>query len=133
MDVEDYFRHRERDFQHFSAAPDNLRVSVAEDGQSGRLKTNLGLAENAFVAVFERVVVRDGAFEVEKYAYALVIDGATAWAYDKHPGHEPAVHGHIGPDRTRVPAHEVTLAEVLDEAWQELDWRAEQYFGEEAS
>src|SRR5581483_2621949 len=109
-----------------SAAPDRDLFSAAPDTQSGRMFGNLHLTESAYLRVHERIVVKDGAFVVEKYVYNLVRDERTIWAYDKDPTHEPVVHGHIGSDRRRVPAGELTLEEALELAWRELeDWRSD--------
>lgn len=64
MEIWDYFEQVERLFAAHSAYPDDAHADIfaaAPDGLSGRVKCKrLGLNDDAFMRVFERVQIIDG-------------------------------------------------------------------------
>jgi hypothetical protein len=120
-DIWNYFEHRRAEFDQYSAAPDREMFEAAPDGSRGRIFGNLGLGDRAFLRVFERIVVHTDRFEIEKYAYRLLVDEVHIYGWDKHPGHNPAVHCHVGPGEQREDCQEVTLETALEHSWKYLD------------
>ena len=99
LDIWNYFEHRAAEFSQYSAAPDRDMFEAAPDGSRGRVFGNLGLSDRAFLRVFERVIVRVDSFEVEKYAYRLVVDEEHVYGWDKDPTHHPSSIATLAPNR----------------------------------
>jgi hypothetical protein len=132
MDVWEYFAQREREFAGLSVAPDpRITEMFAEEagsnGMRGRIFGTVFLAENAYLAISEKVVVRGNHIHREEYGYFLVVDDAEVWGYERDPSHEPAVHRHIGPDHSRHDnAEPISFKKVVQLAWDDLsEWPPE--------
>jgi hypothetical protein len=134
-DIWEYFLQKEQEFSRYSAVPEArhlgetmFRALPGTDDQEGVMRLNLGLQEDAYVKVFEHVVVRDKRITRVAYAYTLIIDEARVNAWDCDPRNHPEdpVHEHEGPDRVRQTGTDrISLAEVLEIAWKEISLRAE--------
>jgi len=130
MVIWDYFDQKEREFAA-AAYPDRpviFEADPASDGAAGRVQAFLGLTEDAYMKVHERVVIRDGVVHREVYSYALVIDEAFVHGWERDPQNHPEcpVHEH-GPEprRERRATDPISLPKALERAWDELSLRAE--------
>jgi hypothetical protein len=126
VDLYNYFVRRQRDL---GAPANDLRFEIAEDGRSGRMTGEIELSHGIYVSVTERVELHDATSDIEivKYSYYILDEGKGVEAFDKDPLHSPALHGHIGPNRRRVSAPEVSLEAVLERAWGEVELKATTY------
>jgi hypothetical protein len=124
MDIWDYFEDRESDLIGASTSIDDLRFEAVDD-ERGRIRGNVTLRADSYLSVylkvFEWIECQSGRCEVVEYSYYLIINGVEHFGFDKDPGHtDMPVHGHVGRDHTRVEADDLTLAAVLELAWDEL-------------
>src|SRR4051794_4606274 len=108
MDLVEYFERKEREFAEASAHPERPPMFEAEagsSGQAGRVLAFLGMTEKAYMKVTERVVIQDdGHPNRESYSYALILDEAFAYGWERDPFTHPElpVHEHgPEPDRKR--------------------------------
>lgn len=132
MDIWDYFSQKEREFSSCSAYPDRpvlFEEEEGSDGKRGRLVAFLGMTEDSYMKVAERVVIGDdGSAHREAYHYALVLQEAFAYGWERDPDTHPEcpVHEHgPAPERVRKPSEPVTLTEALTLAWEMISLQAE--------
>jgi hypothetical protein len=132
LDIWDYFSQKEREFAAYSAYPDrpfSFEVEDGSDGKMGRIVAFLGMGEDAYMKVVERVVMRDdGSPYREAYHYALVLQEAFAYGWERDPFTHPdcPVHEHgPAPKRERKASEPVTLPEALERAWEMISLQAE--------
>jgi hypothetical protein len=131
LDVYEHFRARELYCREMSLVPESsfdelFSEELGSEGRRGIMWGNLVLTGNAFLNVFEYVVVEGGEWEGdwdhrEEYGYFLVIDGIEVWGYDRDLVHSPADRGHTGRDRKRVPAARVSFKAVVQNAWRSVE------------
>lgn len=120
----------QREFETESAYPDRPPVFEEEsDGQRGRIEAFLGLTATSYMKVSEWLVVDDsGRVQRESYSYALILDGAFAYGWERDPDTHPEcpVHEHgPAPERNRTPSSEISLPAALREAWEMISLQAE--------
>jgi hypothetical protein len=105
-----------------------FRADPGSDGKRGRVRATFRLAPEAYVEVYERVLVVDGRYTTrEAYSYALVIDGAHVRGWERDPAHDDSpVHEHYGSERQRERHTEpVPLKQALAICWEEVSMHAE--------
>jgi hypothetical protein len=124
VDLTSYFELQERNIAERSVL-EQIKVEIAPDDRTGTLEARANLRADteldASLRIYERAVAAGrNKVEVAKYTYYLVIDGDEYRAWERDPTHTPPVHGHMGSDHRWIPAPEVTVAEALDLAWNEV-------------
>lgn len=129
MDLISYFELQERNIAERSLL-ERIEVEIAPDDRAGTLEARADLRADteldAHLRIYERAVAAGrNKVEVVKYTYYLVVDGDEYRAWERDPTHDPPVHGHIGSDHKWIPAPEVTVAEALELAWNEVQLIAE--------
>lgn len=131
MDIFDYFMQKEREFADAGAIPDGplekvFRADESSD-QRGMVFAKLGLTEDAYLAVYERVIVRGKFITREAYSYALIIDGDHVLGWERDPTHKDSpVHEHDGTARKRKRGTKpIALKRALEISWAEVSLRAE--------
>lgn len=132
MDIWTYKMQKEREFEENSVEPDPPIDEIIQaapdspDGKRGRVLGYLVFPEqDAYMRVFERVVVRGNSVHRDRYSYALIIDGVHEYGWERDPSHDPAVHEHEGSGRTRKASEPCPLKRALKIAWERLSERAE--------
>jgi len=131
VDIWDYFDRKQREFAAASAYPDRPPLFEEEpgsDGTVGRVLAFLGLTEDAYMKVYERVVIRDGVPHREVYSYSLIVEESFLHGWERDPRNHPEcpVHEHgPEPQRERRATEPVTLPQALEQSWDELSLRAE--------
>ena len=134
QNVYEHFQAREHYCREMSLVPESsfeelFSEEIGSEGRRGVMWGNLVLTENAFLNVFEYVVVDGdgdgewgGAWDHrEEYSYFLLIDGVEVWGYDRDLVYSPADRGHTGRDRRRVPAARVSFKGVVQNAWRSVE------------
>lgn len=91
---------------------------VASDGAAGLVTGRFPIGNDAFVNIFERVVVNEakGRAEVLEYSYYLVVGGREVRGYDLDSSHDPAAHRHVE-NHAREPWGKMSLREAVEEFW----------------
>lgn len=132
MDIWQYTLQKEREFERYSVTPDReldqmfQAASDPPDGKRGLVRGNLIFPEqDAYLRVYERIVVQGPVPRRETYAYSLIINGVHEYGWAREPDHDPQVHEHVGEERTRRPADPIGLGAVLEIAWNWLSQLAE--------
>jgi hypothetical protein len=137
MDIWDYFHRKEREIRDMGVSLETPRAdafSAAPDSDiRGRLLFNLGLTENAYLQVLERVVIRGNVAHRDRYAYTLVVDGLHVYGWERHKTHDPVVHEHEGSGRVRKASEPIALRRVVDLAWEMLSSLAEELDEDESA
>ena len=112
------------------AVLEQIEVEIAPDDRTGTLEARASLRADteldAYLRIYERAVAAGrNKVEVAKYSYYLVIGGDEYRAWERDPTHNPSVHGHMGSNHKWTLAPEVTVAEALELAWNEVQLIAE--------
>lgn len=127
MDVWTYFLQKEAEFKdRCGAAPEDATYEeeLGSGGMRGKVFAKLILTDDAYLQVYESVVVRQGSIHREVYSYALIVDGAHAHGWERDPLHTDAVvHEHAGADRMRQASEPLSFKAVVEAAWEILTER----------
>jgi hypothetical protein len=129
MDIWTYFHQKEAEFrERCGRVPDDAAFEEDEgsEGTSGSVRARIWLADDAYLDVYESVVVVDGNhIHREVYSYALIVNGVHEHGWERDPTHaEMPLHEHDGRKRTPEASGRISFADALELAWERLSSRA---------
>ena len=131
VDIWQYSLQREAEFKTLGCVPDRPWSEVftveESDERRARVLTNVGLTDNAYLRVYERIVMRAGRPTREAYGYCLVIEEQHVCSWERDPQHpDSPVHEHHGENRARVRGtRPIPFKRAVELAWEEVSRQAE--------